>query len=140
MFFVFFLRTVGFGFSILAALLVTLFIPLFPELITWHDPKGFLAIFIVGFAVTGMVGLPGFLIATLYQSRYPQFSIILWVGVGMVTALFANCLFAILISPMVEFMVFNSSLAGGAAGGFVYAVFHKGIIFHNEDLRVITSE
>lgn len=58
----------GLGFAVLAIVLVTLFVPVLPPLVIWHDLKGLLAVFLVGGLLTGLVMLPCFAFAAYVRS------------------------------------------------------------------------
>ena len=123
------LRTLWCGFSlgvaILTIVLVTLFVPILPKLVTWHDPKGFLALFIVGSFVIGLIALPVFSFAAYVRSVKSITSPYYWLGVGGVVAFIANLLLAAIFIPYTQFIILNSSMIGGVVGGFVYSLFHS---------------
>ena len=115
----------GLGVAILAIVLVTLFVPILPKLVTWHDPKGFLALFIVGTLVVGLIALPTFCFAAYVRSVKLITSPYYWLGVGGVVALIANLLLAVIFIPYTEFIILNSSMIGGVVGGFIYSLFYN---------------
>lgn len=113
----------GLGFAVLAIVLVTLFVPVLPPLVIWHDPKGLLAVFLVGGLLTGLVMLPCFAFAAYVRSIKSITSPYYWMAVGGVTAFIANLFLAIIFIPYTNFIILNSSIIGGIAGGFVYSLF-----------------
>jgi hypothetical protein len=114
----------GLGFATLAIVLVTLFVPILSPLVIWHDPKGLLAVFLVGGLLTGLVVFPTFAFA-MYIRRISRItSPYYWIGVGGLTALIANVLLAIIFIPYTSFIILNSSITGGLAGGFVFSLFY----------------
>jgi ABC-type cobalamin transport system permease subunit len=137
---VFVLRCFGYGLAVLASVLVTLLLPVFPELVGWYDLKGLLALFIVGLPVTGIGALPAFMIAVYVQSSRDIRSPYYWIISGVAAALFANVLFAVVFMPMTNFIIFNSSLIGGGAGGFIYSLFHRKIIYLRMNFDVILKQ
>ena len=118
-------RGFGLGVAIIAIVLVTLFVPILPKLVVWHDIKGLLAFLIVGCFLTGLVVLPTFSFAAFVQLLYFTASPFYWVGVGGLVALVANFLLAIIFLPYTNFIILNSMVIGGMAGGFVYSFFHQ---------------
>ena len=134
---VFIIRCFGYAAAVISAVMVTLFFPVVPELVKWHDPKGLLALLVLGLAITGVGALPGFVVAVYVQSVRKIQSPYYWIVAGIFAALIANFLFAIVFIPITEFLVINTSLIGGAAGGFVYSLFHRRIAYLRGDLDVI---
>ncbi len=115
----------GVGFATLAIVLVTLFVPILPPLVVWHDPKGLLAVFLVGGLLTGLIVLPSFGFAAYVRSIKPITSPYYWIGVGGLTAFIANLFLAIIFIPYMNFIILNSSIVGGLVGGFVYSLFYS---------------
>ena len=115
----------GLGFAILAIVLVTLFVPILPPLVVWHDPKGLLAVFLVGGLLTGLIVLPSFGFASYVRSLRAITSPYYWIGVGGLTAFIANLFLAIIFIPYTNFIILNSSIMGGLVGGFVYSLFYS---------------
>ena len=111
------------GFATLAIVLVALFLPILPPLVIWHDPKGLLAVFLVGGLLTGFVVFPSFVFASYVRSFRAITSPYYWMGVGGVTAFVANFFLAVIFIPYTNFIILNSSIIGGIAGGFVYSLF-----------------
>lgn len=125
----------GLGFAILTIVMVTLFVPLLPPLVVWYDPKGLLAVFLVGGLVTGLMVFPSFVFASYIRSLRAITSPYYWIGVGGFTAFIANLFLAIIFIPYTNFIIFNSSITGGLAGGFVYSIF-----FSKETLPLISAD
>lgn len=115
----------GLGFATLAIVLVTLFVPILPPLVVWHDPKGLLAVFLVGGLLTGLIVLPSFGFAAYVRCLLDITSPYYWIGVGGLTAFIANLFLAIIFMPYTNFIILNSSITGGLAGGFVYSLFYS---------------
>lgn len=115
----------GLGITVLTVVLVTLFVPILPKLITWHDPKGLLAIFLLGGLVAGLIVFPTFAFAAYMKSSKSIVSAYYWIGVGGLVALIANLMLAVIFVPYTNFIILNSSMLGGLAGGFVYSLFHS---------------
>lgn len=113
----------GLGFATLTIVLVALFLPILPPLVVWHDPKGLLAVFLVGGLLTGFVVLTSFAFAAYVRSIKSITSPYYWMGVGGVAALVANLFLAVIFIPYTNFIILNSSIMGGIAGGFVYSLF-----------------
>jgi hypothetical protein len=113
----------GLGFATLAIVLVTLFVPILSPLVIWHDPKGLLAVFLVGGLLTGLVVLPSFAFAAYVRSYKSITTPYYWMGVGGVTAFIANLFLGIIFIPYTNFIILNSSIIGGIAGGLVYSLF-----------------
>lgn len=113
----------GLGFATLAIVLVTLFVPILSPFVIWHDPKGLLAVFLVGGLLTGLVVLPSFAFAAYVRLIKSIRSPYYWMGVWGVTAFIANLFLAVIFSPYTDFIILNSSIIGGIAGGFVYSLF-----------------
>ena len=114
----------GLGVATLVVVLVTLFVPILPPLVTWHDPKGLLALFLVGGLLTGLALYPTFAFAAYLRSLKSITSPYYWICVGGIAAIFVNLCLAIIFMPYTNFTVFNSSLPAGLIGGFVYSLFH----------------
>lgn len=115
----------GLAFATLAIVLVTLFVPILPPLVVWHDPKGLLAVFLVGGLLTGLIVLPSFAFAAYVRSIKPITSPYYWIGVGGLAAFIANLFLAIIFIPYMNFIILNSSVVGGLVGGFVYSLFYS---------------
>ncbi len=129
----------GLGVATLTIVLVTLFVPILPKLVTWHDPKGLLAVFLVGGFLTGLIVLPTFSFAAYVRSVKSISSPYYWLGVGGLVAFIANLLLAIIFIPYTNFIILNSSLLGGVIGGFVYSLFYnKEIVpLMVQDLKIV---
>jgi len=115
----------GLGFTVLTVVLVTLFVPILPPLVIWHDPMGLLALFLVGGLLTGLVVYPTFAYAAYIRSLKSITSPYYWIGVGGLVALFVNLMLTVIFAPYTNFITLNSSIMGGFAGGFVYSLFHS---------------
>ena len=115
----------GLGFATLAIVLVTLFVPILPLLVVWHDPKGLLAVFLVGGLLTGLIVFPSFGFAAYVRSLRGMTSPYYWIGVGGLTAFIANLFLGIIFIPYTNFIILNSSIMGGLVGGFVYSLFYS---------------
>ena len=131
----------GLGFATLAIVLVTLFVPILPPLVVWHDPKGLLAVFLVGGLLTGLMVFPSFLFASYVRSLRSITSPYYWVSVGGLTAFIANLFLAVIFIPYTNFIILNSSIVGGLVGGFVYSLFYSKETFPLilADLKILFS-
>lgn len=115
----------GLGIATLSVVLVTLFVPGLPKLLYWHDPKGLLALFLVGGLLAGLIIYPTFAFAAYIRSLKSISSPYYWIGVGGLTALVVNLCLAVIFLPYTNFIILNSSISGGLAGGLVYSFFHS---------------
>ncbi len=114
----------GLGVATLCILLATLFVPILPRVVTWHDPKGLLALFIVDGLFTGLVMYPTFAFAAYVRSKRSITSPYYWICAGGIVALFVNLCVAVIFGPYTDFMIINSSMPAGLIGGLVYSLFH----------------
>ncbi len=113
----------GIGFAVLTIVLVTLFVPILPPLVVWHDPKGLLALFLVGGLLVGLIIYPTFAFAACVRSHNLITSPYYWIGIGGLTTLISNLFLTIIFIPYTNFIILNSSIIGGLVGGFVYSLF-----------------
>lgn len=129
----------GLGVTVLTVVLVTLFVPVLPKLVTWHDPKGLLALFLVGGFLVGLIVYPCFAFAAYIRSLKSITSPYYWIGVGGLVALIANVLLAVIFVPYTNFLILNSSIIGGLLGGFIYSLFHEKqmLFFIMRDVRLV---
>lgn len=129
----------GLGITVITVVLVTLFVPILPKLVTWHDPKGLLAFFLVGGLLVGLIVYPCFAFAAYVRSLKSITSPYYWIGVGGLVALVANVLLAVILVPYTNFLILNSSIIGGLLGGFVYSLFNEKqmLFFIMRDVRLV---
>ncbi len=128
---------IGYLFAVIVAVAVTvsLFLgpTIFPDNGKWgsiyHQLDSLFAVYTVGVVYTGISAFPGYVFSLLLAHRMGFHSWQFYMLAGIATAILAHGLFFVLLGNLFfggnNFMVFFTSLPGGAAGGYAYFLWRR---------------
>lgn len=122
----------GYLLSVVVATFVTLSAFIFTYLFGSNlDPFFDLgAAYIVGFVITFVAAFPGFLIAIYFASFEVDTTYCYWAVSGFVNVLLALVLFFAFAGKLFLVGLIPFALVGGAAGGYVYALFRDSFPYY----------